>query len=166
MPLLIVIALMALPFLEIWLMILVGQQIGVAWTIAALFALSASGLLVLRGAGTKAFRDADEAMRTGVPPQGGLLDTLMLMVGGILLLIPGFVTAAVGTVLALPFTRPALRWVFTAWAERRIAKMSDTAGADFATLGGHVRNRGDNPRGGARVIQGRIVEDDDPGSAG
>ncbi|WP_046468215.1 FxsA family protein [Allosalinactinospora lopnorensis] len=171
MPLLIVLALMALPFLEIWLIILAGQQIGVAWTIAALFLLSASGLLVLRGAGTKAFREADETMRTGVPPQGSLLDTLMTLVGGILLLTPGFITGAVGAVLALPFTRPALKWAFIGWAERRIQKMGATVhGSDgpVVTLGGQNtswRERGGSAPGGGRVVPGHIVEDDETGDA-
>ncbi|MBB6172026.1 UPF0716 protein FxsA [Nocardiopsis mwathae] len=161
MPLLIVLALMALPFLEIWLMILVGSQIGVPWTIAALFLLSVSGVLALRGAGTKAYRDADEAMRTGKAPQGGLLDMLMVMVGGILLVTPGFITGAVGAVLALPFTRPALRWAFVAWAERRIRRMGVTVDGTFAPGGEHVP--GQRP-GTGRVVPGRIVEDDEPGT--
>ncbi|QBI54182.1 FxsA family protein [Streptomonospora litoralis] len=164
MPLLIVIALMALPFLEIWLMILVGQQIGVAWTIALLFALSAAGVVVLRSAGTKTFREADAAMRTGTPPQGGLLDTLMLMVGGILLLTPGFVTAALGAVMALPFTRPALRWAFTGWAERRVKRMRDSAEAEFVAQGGRIPpqpgRQGERAPSGGRVIRGRVVEDE------
>ncbi|MUL44163.1 FxsA family protein [Streptomonospora sp. PA3] len=164
MPLLIVIALMALPFLEIWLMILVGQQIGVAWTIALLFALSAAGVVVLRRAGTKTFREADAAMRTGRPPQGGLLDTLMVMVGGILLITPGFVTAALGALMALPFTRPALRWAFTGWAERRIKRMRDSAEAEFVAQGGRIPpqhgQRGDRAPSGGRIIQGRVVEDE------
>lgn len=164
MPLLIVIALMALPFLEIWLMILVGQQIGVAWTIALLFALSAAGLFVLRSAGTKTFREADQAMRTGTPPQGGLLDTLMLMVGGILLLTPGFVTAVLGAVMVLPFTRPLLRWAFTAWAERRIKRMRDSAEAEFVAQGGRIPpqpgQQGDRAPSGGRIIRGRVVEDE------
>ncbi|MBB4931548.1 UPF0716 protein FxsA [Lipingzhangella halophila] len=175
MPLLIVLALMALPFAEIWLMILAGQQIGVAWTIAALFLLSASGMFALRGAGTKAFREADEAMRTGVPPQSGLLDTLMVMVGGILLLIPGFLTGALGAVLALPFTRPALRWAFVAWAERRVRRMATTADGPAVTLRGPgfpgqgqgspgQRENSTGTPGGGRVVPGRVVHDEDESS--
>lgn len=163
-PLLIVISLMALPFLEIWLMILVGQTIGVAWTIGLLFVLSAAGVVVLRRAGTKTFREADAAMRTGQPPQRSLLDTLMLMVGGILLLTPGFVTAVLGAVMALPFTRPALRWAFTAWAERRIKRMRDSAEAEFVAQGGRIPPQpgrpGERAPSGGRIIQGRVVEDE------
>ncbi|MFW5417579.1 FxsA family protein [Nocardiopsis sp. CNT-189] len=167
MPLLIVLALLALPFAEIALMIAVGSWIGAPWTIALLFLLSAAGVLVLRRAGTKAFREADAAMRTGTPPQGGLLGTLMLMVGGILLAVPGFLTAAVGAVLALPFTRPLLRWAFASWAERRIKKMGVTVHGAFPDGSGVPGQRGGSERGApgrGKVIQGRFT--DSPGEPG
>ncbi|MFC4564615.1 FxsA family protein [Nocardiopsis mangrovi] len=163
MPLLIVLSLMAMPFIEIWLMVLVGQQIGPAWTIVALFALSASGILVVRRAGMKAFREADAAMRTGQQPKQGVLDTVMLMVGGILLIIPGFLTGALGALMALPVTRPLLRWAFSGWAERRVKRMRERAEREFATIGVHVPGQapGDGPprAGSGKVIRGHIVDD-------
>ncbi|MFC7327157.1 FxsA family protein [Marinactinospora rubrisoli] len=162
MPLLAVLALMALPFLEIWVMILIGQQIGVAWTILALFATTVAGVLVTRRAGTRAFRDADEAMRTGTPPRGGLLDTLMLFVGGVLLTVPGFITGLVGLVLALPVTRPALRWAFTAWARRRMARMTADPGGVRVGVRVPGQPHGEPPAarpGEGTVIQGRVIGD-------
>ncbi|MEU3018215.1 MULTISPECIES: FxsA family protein [unclassified Nocardiopsis] len=144
MPLLIVLALMALPFLEVGLMIWVGGQIGVPWTLAALVSLTVLGFAVLRHTG-RAFREvvqeADEAMRTGEQPRKGLLDPLMLMAGGILLVIPGFLTAAVGLLLATPVTRPALRWVFAGWAARRMRKMQERVNEEFAARGATIPNQ-------------------------
>ncbi|QRN79605.1 MAG: FxsA family protein [Nocardiopsis sp. BM-2018] len=141
MPLLIVLALMALPFLEVGLMIWVGGQIGVPWTLAALASLMILGVAVLRRTG-RAFREvieqADEAMRTGEQPRKGLLDPLMLMAGGILLVIPGFLTAAVGLLLATPLTRPALRWVFAGWAVRRMKKMQERVNEEYAARGATI----------------------------
>lgn len=145
MPILIVLALMALPFVEVWLMIVVGGWIGVPWTLASLVALMILGVAVLRRAGTKAFRDADEALRSGEQPRGGLLDPLMLMAGGILLVIPGYLTAAVGLLLVLPFTRPLLRWAFTGWAQRRMRRMQDRMEAELLAQG--VRVPGQSPFG-------------------
>ncbi|GAA3721771.1 UPF0716 protein FxsA [Spinactinospora alkalitolerans] len=167
MPLLIGIALMALPFLEIWAMILVGQQIGAAWTIAALFALSVAGMLVIRRAGTRAFRDVDAAMRTGTPPRTGGLDMLMLFVGGVLLVVPGFITAVLGLALSLPFTRPALRWAFTGWARRRMERMNATVDGDARNgpLGAHLGARRPDaaarPPGSGKVVQGHVVTEDE-----
>ncbi|TDQ50233.1 FxsA family protein [Actinorugispora endophytica] len=161
MPLLTVIALMALPFLEIWLMILVSGQIGVSWTIALLCALSITGVLVVRRAGRGAYTDARKAMRTGEPPKGSLLDTLMLLVGGVLLVTPGFLTALLGALMALPFTRPVLRWAFRGWAERRLARVRAQMEADLVSVRENTPD--DRPPGSGRIIQGRIVTDDDPG---
>jgi len=185
MPLLTLLALMALPFIEVWLMIVVGGWIGVPWTLAALVSLMVLGVAVLRRAGTKAFQDADKAMRSGEPPRGGLLDPLMLMAGGVLLVVPGFITAVLGLLLTLPFTRPALRWAFAGWAQRRMGKMQDRMNQEFVAQGadgsGRGARRGDpfggrpgsdpfgRPPGGAedataadrgRVIQGRFEPTD------
>lgn len=141
MPLLIVLALMALPFLEVGLMIWVGGQIGVPWTLAALASLMVLGVAVLRRTGRalrEVVQEADEAMRNGEQPRKGLLDPLMLMAGGILLVIPGFLTAVVGLLLATPFTRPALRWVFAGWAARRMRKMQDRVNEEFAARGATI----------------------------
>lgn len=164
MPILALIALLALPFLEIWVMIAAGAQFGAAWTVAALFAASAAGAVVIRLAGMRAFRDVDEAMRTGQPPRRGMLDTLMLLVGGILLAVPGFVTAAAGVVLALPLTRPALRWAFERWARRRMERMgAAVVDADFVDLSGDVGARQQRPE--TRVIRGTVVSDDEAGTS-
>lgn len=162
MPLLIVIALMALPFLEIWIMVLAAGQIGVPWTIAALFALTLTGVFVVRRAGTRAFRDTDEAMRTGKEPERGLLDTLMVLVGGILLITPGFITAVLGALLALPVTRPALRWAFQGWARRRMEKMRSRMDADLTAMGVRTRRPDDGRPGSGTVIKGTVVEPDEP----
>ncbi|MCY9783250.1 FxsA family protein [Nocardiopsis sp. EMB25] len=187
MPLLTVLALMALPFLEVWLMIAVGGWIGVPWTLAALVALMVLGVAVLRRAGTKAFRDADQAMRSGEPPRGGLLDPLMVMAGGVLFIIPGFLTALLGLLMVLPFTRPALRWAFAGWARRRMRRMQERMNEEFAAQGVNVPGQGGpggpfghrpggsaGPGGGAdrpgsgngRVIQGHFepIDPDGPRS--
>ncbi|GHC86374.1 hypothetical protein GCM10007079_29650 [Nocardiopsis terrae] len=151
MPLLTVLALMALPFAEVGLMIWVGGQIGVPWTLAALVSLMVLGVAVLRHTG-RAFREvvqqADEAMRTGEQPRKGLLDPLMLMAGGILLVVPGFLTAAVGLLLATPFTRPALRWAFAGWAARRMRRMQERVNEEFAARGATIPNQGPFGPGG------------------
>ncbi|MFE3456900.1 FxsA family protein [Nocardiopsis aegyptia] len=184
MPLLAVLALMALPFVEVWLMIVVGGWIGVPWTLAVLVSLTVLGVFLLRRAGTRAFRDADQAMRTGEPPRGGLLDPLMLMAGGVLLVVPGFVTAFLGLLLVTPVTRPALRWAFAGWAQRRMRRMQERMNEEFAAQGARIpgqggpggpgdpfgRRPGGDPgkggsggsggSGGGRVIQGHFEPED------
>lgn len=182
MPLLVLIALLLLPFAEIWTMILVGQQVGAAVTVAALLVTSAVGVLVMRAAGMRVLRDVDDALRTGMAAGDpavaarptGVLDPLMLLVGGILLAIPGFITGAVGLLLALPVTRPVLRWAFAAWAHRRLTRLGATmAGDDAVTVDATVVNAPTDPdpaRGPQspprQVVQGRVVDETDDRDAG
>ncbi|MDS1268971.1 FxsA family protein [Lipingzhangella sp. LS1_29] len=149
MPLLILVAIVALPFLEIWSAILVGQQIGALWTVAALAAASVAGIMVMRWSGLRVIRDIDATARTGEMPRRGMLDPVMLLVGGMLLAFPGFVSGALGLLLVLPFTRPALRWVFAAWARRRFERMQ--ARMDAAATGAPP---------GVVVVDGEVVRRD------
>src|SRR5690625_3110718 len=116
MPLLTVLMLMALPFLEVWLMIVIGSQIGALWTVAALVSLMALGMAVLRHSG-RAFRgvlkEAEETMRIGEHPRKGVFDPLMLMAGGAMLVVPAFITAALRLSLITPSTAPQLAMPFT-----------------------------------------------------
>ncbi|KUP97459.1 FxsA family protein [Thermobifida cellulosilytica] len=169
MPLLTVIALIALPFLEIGLMVLVGSQIGAAWTIVALGALSLAGVLVVRHAGRGAYADLQRALRTGEPPRADLLDTLMLLAGGVLLAVPGFLTGLAGALMALPPTRPALRWAVDGWLRRRLERVRAQMEADLLTLRDYASGAA-GPDGGfrpgrGRVIQGRVIHDE-PGQDG
>ena len=185
MPLLTVLMLMALPFLEVWLMIVIGGQVGALWTVAALVSLMALGMSVLRHGG-RAFRgvlkEAEEAMRIGEHPRKGVFDPLMLMAGGVMLVVPGFITAALGLLLITPFTRPLLRWAFTGWVERRMQKMRDRMEEELldqvrvppqstqdGTAGPGGPGSGSGPAGTSspnrgRVIQGRFEPEDEPGN--
>lgn len=186
MPLLTVLMLMALPFLEVWLMIVIGSQVGALWTVAALVSLMALGMAVLRHSG-RAFRgvlkEAEEAIRIGEHPRKGVFDPLMLMAGGVMLVVPGFITAALGLLLITPFTRPLLRWAFTGWMERRMQKMRDRMEEELLDQGLRVPPQstqdgtgdpggpgsGSGPAGTSspnrgRVIQGRFEPEDEPGN--
>src|SRR5690625_7212079 len=100
MPLLTVLMLMALPFLEVWLMIVIGSQIGALWTVAALVSLMALGMSVLRHGG-RAFRgvlkEAEEAMRIGEHPRKGVFVPLILIAGGVMLVVIRFIPDACDT---------------------------------------------------------------------
>lgn len=174
MPRLILLAIVALPFVEIGSAILIGQQIGALWTVIALGVLTVTGVMVMRWSGLRVLRDVDAAARTGTVPRGGMLDPVMLLAGGMLLAFPGFVSGLAGLLLVLPFTRPALRWVFAAWAQRRFERMRAhmAAAAEGAPTGvvvvdGEVIHREptqQEPQ--SQVVRGEIVENGQSGRDG
>jgi UPF0716 protein FxsA len=98
-----------MPIVEIYVIIQVGQAIGALWTIAILIADSLIGARLLRWQGRTAWRRFQEAVATGRMPHNEVIDGVMIVVGGTLLLTPGFITDIIGLLLLLPLTRAAIR---------------------------------------------------------
>lgn len=149
-------AFLLVPIVEIWVIIQVGHVVGAAWTVVLLLAESAIGAWILRREGRRAWARLREAMTSGVVqgrlPDRELADGGMLLVGGTLLLTPGFVTDVVGFALVLPPTRALLRPLVLRWLTRRARLVVAGAGGP----GGWVRG----PGGGAsaRADRGDVVE--------
>ena len=113
---------LVLPFVEIWAALAVASWIGGLPTFLLLVAMSASGVWVLRRQGASVWRRANAEMAAGRTPTGPLLDGVLVLLGGSLLVVPGFVTGVVGVVLLLPPVRALLRPLMLAWMTRRAAR--------------------------------------------
>jgi UPF0716 protein FxsA len=116
---LLAVAFVVVPLVEIYFIIQVGQTIGALWTIALLVADSILGSWLVKHEGGRAWRALNEAISTGTMPARELADAALILVGGTLMLTPGFVTDAVGFLLILPVTRPVARRLLTAAIARR-----------------------------------------------
>jgi len=111
MPLLI--AFLLLPIVEIWLLIEIGGEIGVGATIAWIILSAVIGGFLLRNQGAQATARLRAALAQPGPEgrpdsaalAGGLLDGLTVVVAGICLILPGFLTDAVGILLFIPGLR-------------------------------------------------------------
>jgi UPF0716 protein FxsA len=99
----------AVPIVEIYVIIQVGQAIGALWTIALLVADSILGAVLMRTQGRAAWRRFNEAVAGGRIPAREVLDGVLVIFGGALLLTPGFVTDIFGLTLLLPPTRAVIR---------------------------------------------------------
>lgn len=102
---LIAIALLALPLLEIAGFIVIGGRIGLLPSFAWLLVAGIAGVAIMRHAGLRAMVGLDRAAAAGETPLPEMVKAACLLVGGLLLAIPGFVT----DVLALPLLLPGLR---------------------------------------------------------
>lgn len=90
---------------EIWLLGWVGGQIGVGWLLAILVLEAALGGWLMRLEGAKALRSLADA-RTHPDAVGErVTDAALVLVGGVLLVLPGFLSDAIGLICLLPFTR-------------------------------------------------------------
>jgi UPF0716 protein FxsA len=99
----------AIPLLELYVILQVGEAIGVLPTIGLLLLDSVLGSILMRTQGRKAWRRFNQAVGAGRVPTAEAVDGVLVIFGGALLLAPGFVTDVFGAVFLLPLTRPLVR---------------------------------------------------------
>jgi UPF0716 protein FxsA len=122
MPLLALIAVfIAVPLLELYVILKVGDAIGAVWTILILAADSVLGSLLLRSQGRAVWRRFNEAVGAGRMPHREVVDGMLVIFGGALLITPGFVTDVVGLILLVPPTRALVRRLVMRRLGRRVA---------------------------------------------
>jgi len=169
-PWLLALALLVVPTAEIAVILAVGRTIGTWPTVALLIVESALGAWLVKREGSRTWTALAQAINSGRMPSRQLADSALVLVGGTLLLTPGFLTDIAGFFFVLPVTRALARNVLEQVVTRRL-------------LGGLITVRGESPPdpyaapgtvGGARrsaaaddtirgeVIEGEILEDDPP----
>lgn len=121
-PLLFVL-LLAIPVAELWAILQVADGIGVLPTVLLLIGISVAGAWLLKQQGMATWRNMQASLGRGEMPAKEATDGALILLGGALLLTPGFLTDVVGLLLLLPPTRAALKGVFVRYlrtrAERR-----------------------------------------------
>jgi len=98
-----------LPLAELYVILKVGDAIGVPWTILLLAADSILGAMLLRSQGRAVWRRFNEALATGRMPHREVQDGVLVIFGGAFLITPGFITDVIGLLLLLPPTRAVIR---------------------------------------------------------
>jgi UPF0716 protein FxsA len=145
MPLLLFAIFIVVPILELYVIIQVGQAIGVWWTILLLIADSMLGTWLMRTQGRMAWQRFNAAMAEGRVPAREVLDGALVIFGGAFPLTPGFITDVFGLFFLLPPTRAIARRVIVrvfagrfsiavsgvGAANRYRQARRDRAGADF-----------------------------------
>ena len=136
------------PLLEMLLLIKVGGLIGALPTIALVCLTAFIGVGLIRAQGFMTMHRAQEKMARGQVPAQEMLDGLSLVIGGVLLLTPGFFTDALGFVLLIPSLRRVL-------LHKVLAKVM--ANGRFTATGPMNRGQfGDASNDGPRVFQGEF----------
>src|SRR5690554_6149890 len=99
----------AVPIVELAVILQVGSLIGFWPTLALLIVASIAGSVLLRVQGRAAWRRFSAAVAEGRAPAREVLDGVLVLAGGLMLLTPGFVSDAFGILLLLPPTRALAR---------------------------------------------------------
>jgi UPF0716 protein FxsA len=121
-PLLLLLLFVVVPVVEIWVIVQVGQAIGVVPTLLLLLADAVVGTWLFRREGRRAWAALREAIAAGRVPAKEVADGALVVVGGAFLLSPGFVTDVVGLLCVLPPTRAFLRRALTGVVRVRLLR--------------------------------------------
>jgi UPF0716 protein FxsA len=111
-----------IPVIEVYLLIKVGSLIGAVPTVALLLAISMAGAWLVRHQGFEIMRRIQNELAQGRLPAAELLDGAMVLVGGVLLLTPGFFTDFLGLFFLIPFTRAIIKQFVRLWLQRRLSR--------------------------------------------
>ncbi|MEK6277780.1 MAG: FxsA family protein [Actinomycetota bacterium] len=141
MPIL-VLLFIVVPIAELYVIIQVGQWIGVLPTLAILVGDALLGSWLLRQQGRAAWLRFNAAIEEQRFPGRETADGVMIVVGGTLLLTPGFITDVAGLLLLIPPTRALIRRGLFRFLRRRFRVVEGPA------TWGYERMRGREPAGG------------------
>jgi len=97
--------LVLVPAAEIGVLLYSGQTIGVWPTIVMIIFTGFLGAFLAKQQGLETIRKTQEQLRRGTMPGDAILDGVSILVGGTLLLTPGFITDIMGILLLAPPTR-------------------------------------------------------------
>jgi UPF0716 protein FxsA len=126
----------AVPLIELALLIKIGAVIGVWPTIALVILTAVVGTTILRHQGLQTLQRLSDAMQSGEPPVGPVVDGVFLLMAGGFLLTPGILTDAVGFALLVP---PVRRFI-ARWAVKQIFQHGTVRVRTFGMDSGSARS--------------------------
>ncbi len=107
-------------------LVAVGNAIGGWWTLGLLLLFVVAGLYLVRRESGRAWKALRQAVDTGRMPGRELADASLVLLGGVFLVIPGFISDVVGIFLILPFTRTLSRRLLAVLIGSRMPPMTVT----------------------------------------
>lgn len=137
----------------------VGSAVGVLGTLGLLLAGAFIGSWLARREGGKAMRAFMDTARAGRPAEKELTDGMLVALGGVLILVPGFVSDVLGLLLMLRPTRAVARRYWLRRMEKRAVRFANQRRGPAMVVDSEVvppqeQRRQEQPT----VIEGRIVE--------
>ena len=110
------IAFTIIPIIEIYLLIEIGSMFGALTAVTLVILTGFLGAFLARMQGLQTLYRIQESLREGRMPSGELLDALLIVIAGLVLLTPGFLTDSAGFLLLIPATRNSIKY----WLRRQI----------------------------------------------
>lgn len=107
-------------FAEIATFILVGKGLGVFGTLLLIIATSVLGIFVVKNKGMKSFQSIKKSIAQGQPPGVAVIEAFMVFIGGVLLIVPGFLTDIMGLLMLTSFTRNLFKPAIFFWIRKKM----------------------------------------------
>ena len=177
MALLLVLLFIVVPIVELYVIIQIGQAIGILPTIALLILDSVLGAALMRSQGRAAWMRFNRALAEGRIPGQEVMDGALVIFGGALLLTPGFLSDILGLILLLPPTRAIVRTLLlrrfagrivagaASGAQARMGRMFTFEAGPRAGAGGPGPGAGPGPGPGRRGAPPPLDDDVVEGTA-
>ena len=105
-----------IPIIEIYLLIEIGSMFGALTAVTLVILTGFLGAFLARMQGLQTLFRIQESLQKGRMPSGELLDALLIVIAGLVLLTPGFLTDSAGFLLLIPATRNFIKY----WLQRQI----------------------------------------------
>ena len=105
-----------IPIIEIYLLIEIGSMFGALTAVTLVILTGFLGAFLARMQGLQTLYRIQESLREGRMPSGELMDALLIIIAGLVLLTPGFLTDSAGFLLLIPATRNSIKY----WLRRQI----------------------------------------------
>ncbi|KIL53245.1 hypothetical protein KP77_02210 [Jeotgalibacillus alimentarius] len=109
-----------IPAIEIAILISAGNLIGVIPTVLLIILTGIVGAYLAKSQGLQALKKVQNMTVFDGGPGDAVIDGLCILIGGVLLLTPGFVTDTIGFLLLIPFTRNKLKPFIYKWVQRKM----------------------------------------------
>jgi UPF0716 protein FxsA len=108
------------PLAELYLLLWTGSQIGFWPTVATTLAAAVLGSYLAKREGLKVWREWQRALTELRPPEQGVIDGVLVLVGSAFLIAPGFITDVAGMLMLFPPSRRVLARLVRRWVNRRL----------------------------------------------
>ena len=112
------------PVAELYVLIEVGKKIGSLTTIGIIIFTGILGAYLVKNQGFMILKKIQNDLNDGIMPGDSLIQGAIILVGGILLLTPGFVTDIAGFIFLIPVSRNILKKYLLKWLKGKIVKGS------------------------------------------
>ncbi|WP_312472184.1 FxsA family protein [Neobacillus sp.] len=117
-----IILIIAIPVAEIGLLLFSGKTIGVWPTLLLIILTGVMGAYLAKREGIQTIRKAQEQLRNGQIPGEAVLDGICILIGGILLILPGFITDISGFLMLFPPTRRLFKFLMISSLRKKIQR--------------------------------------------